>query len=415
MDPADSFPSRTETSSRRAALGTCSGAHFIHDGFSDVLYLLLPVWQAEFALTLTQVGIIKTLYSGSMAAFQVPMGMLAERMGERGLLALGTILTGAGFLVLGLAGGFASLAAFLVLAGAASSVQHPLSSALVSKAFRTGGMRAALGIYNFAGDLGKTAVPALIALIIVVIGWRWSAAGYGAIGMVFGVAVYFVLVRLKLGAKPAALPAGDTGATKETTKGKITGWGIRHVRGFTLLSAIGVIDGAGRYGFLTFVPFLLIGKGAGVETVGFALALVFAGGAVGKFVCGLLAEKMGIIRSVILTELMTGLGIFLLLPLPLGVTLWLLPLIGIGLNGTSSVLYGSVSDFVTEEKRSRGFGLFYTMTIGGGSIAPFVFGMVSDMAGVTVTLSIIAVFVLMAIPLALALNGPLKQATAEGI
>ena len=30
---------------RRATLGACSGAHFVHDGFSDVIYFLLPLWQ----------------------------------------------------------------------------------------------------------------------------------------------------------------------------------------------------------------------------------------------------------------------------------------------------------------------------------------------------------------------------------
>ena len=36
---------------RRGALWVGSGAHFIHDGFADMLYLLLPLWQAEFALS----------------------------------------------------------------------------------------------------------------------------------------------------------------------------------------------------------------------------------------------------------------------------------------------------------------------------------------------------------------------------
>ena len=38
---------------RRATLGACCGTHFLHDGFSDAIYLLLPLWQAEFALSLT--------------------------------------------------------------------------------------------------------------------------------------------------------------------------------------------------------------------------------------------------------------------------------------------------------------------------------------------------------------------------
>jgi FSR family fosmidomycin resistance protein-like MFS transporter len=34
---------------RRRVLWVACGAHALHDGFTDMLYLLLPIWQAEFA------------------------------------------------------------------------------------------------------------------------------------------------------------------------------------------------------------------------------------------------------------------------------------------------------------------------------------------------------------------------------
>src|SRR5256886_11935284 len=81
----------------RAVLATAAGTHFVHDGFSDILYVLLPLWAQEFRLGLTQVGMIRTAYSGAMAAFQLPAGLLAERWGERRLLATGTAVTAWGF------------------------------------------------------------------------------------------------------------------------------------------------------------------------------------------------------------------------------------------------------------------------------------------------------------------------------
>ena len=107
-----------------------------------------------------------------------------------------------------------------------------------------------------------------------------------------------------------------------------------------------MIDSGIRVCSLTFVPFLLLQKGAAVETLGFALALVFAGGATGKLVCGFIAEKVGILRTVVLTEVATGGLIACAILLPLEPTLVLLPLFGIALNGTSSVLYGTIGDFV---------------------------------------------------------------------
>ena len=77
-----------------------------------------------------------------------------------------------------------------------------------------------------------------------------------------------------------------------------------------LLSAIGMVDNATRTGFLTFMPFILIAKDLSVGGVGLAFALVFVGGAAGKFACGLVADRFGVIRTVVLTE--TATTIFIL-------------------------------------------------------------------------------------------------------
>ena len=385
----------------RATLAASCVTHFLHDGFSDIVYVLLPVWAGEFRLTFAQVGLLRTAYSGGMASFQVPAGILAERWGERGLLAAGTAVTAFGFLILGLSGGFVSLLLFLLLAGLGSGVQHPLSSSIVSKAYENGPRRVALGTYNFSGDLGKVVVPALVALASAVVGWRRAAPAYGAVGLLAALGIFLVLRRLAAGARR------DDGA-RDADRGK-GGWGIRDRKGFQALSAVHVIDNTTRTAFLTFLPFLLIAKGSTVQAVGLALALVFAGGAVGKFVCGALAERLGVIRTVVLTELVTGGGILALLGLPLAPALALLPVLGIGLNGTSSVLYGTVADLVTPERRARAYGLFYTLGVGSGSVAPFFYGLGSDLWGVPTTLTIIGLLVFTTIPLSQLLKAPLAR------
>src|SRR2546426_7798883 len=223
----------------RAVLATASGTHFVHDGFSDILYVLLPVWAQEFGLNLAQVGLIRTAYTAAMASFQIPAGLLAERWGERRLLAAGTALTTCGFIAAGAwAGGFASLLVLPLLAGLGSGVQHPLSSSLVSKAYETGARRAALGTYNFSGDLGKVAVPAAVAFAATVVGWRAAAAGYGVFGLAAALAIVLLLARLATGGASEPVPRAPGYAAN--------GWGIRDARGFQALSAIGMIDNATR-------------------------------------------------------------------------------------------------------------------------------------------------------------------------
>ena len=384
-----------ETRPARATLFTSCALHFLHDGFSDLLYALFPVWAREFSLSFTQVGLLRTAYSGALALFQIPAGFLAERWGEPRILAAGTTLTALGFLCLGTAGGFSALLAFLVVGGLGAGTQHPLSSSLVSRAYEEGRRRAALGTYNFSGDLGKTVWPPCVALIAAWAGWRWATRDVGVVALVAAGTIPFVLKRLTFPVeKRYEAGPGSAGV----------GWGIRDAHGFRLLSAIHGIDNGSRSAFMTFLPFLLLGKGAGMDLMGLALGLTFAGGAVGKFVCGVLAERLGIIRTVIITEAATGLGILFVLALPFQAGLILLPVLGVALNGTSSVLYGTVAELVVPERRSRAYGLFYTIGIGSGAIAPPAYGLLSDWAGLPTTLAVLAASVIVTIPLAILLR-----------
>jgi FSR family fosmidomycin resistance protein-like MFS transporter len=389
----------------RAVLLTAALTHVLHDGFSDALYVLLPLWATEFRLTLTGVGVIKTVYTAGMAVSQIPAGLLAERWGERRLLVAGTGVTALGFLAVAMAAsGMLPLMAFLLVAGIGSGVQHPLASSLVSRAYETGPRRAALGTYNFAGDLGKISVPAAVALVASLYDWRAASAGYALLGLGGTLLVALALGRLR---------AGDADVPTEEVRLRTGGWGIRDPRGFRALSAIGMIDTATRTALLTFLPFLLLAKGLTVAGLGLALAVLFAGGAAGKFVCGLVAERAGIVRTVILTELATACGIAAVALGPLTVALGVLLPLGVALNGTSSVLYATVADLVAPERRARAYGLYYTLIVGASAAAPLVYGALGDAVGIVTTLLVTSTVVLLTVPLCLVLRGAL--APADGI
>ena len=148
------------TRGERRALGVASGAHALHDGYTDLIYVMLPVWQAEFGLSYMALGILRGLFTGTMAGLQIPAGLLAERLGAAVVLAAGTALAGLGFCLAGASAGFNMLVIALVVGGLGASTQHPLASALVARAFEGARSLKALGTYNFAGDIGKMTLPA---------------------------------------------------------------------------------------------------------------------------------------------------------------------------------------------------------------------------------------------------------------
>jgi MFS transporter, FSR family, fosmidomycin resistance protein len=382
---------------RRAAAVACS-AHALHGGYTDLIIVMLPIWQAEFGLGYAELGLLRGLFAGTMAAFQIPAGLLAERLGVPAVLALGTGLAGLGYCLAGTSASYGLLLAALMIGGLGASTQHPLASTLMARAFAGARSLKALGSYNFAGDIGKMTMPALVSLLLVVMPWRPVLALVGACGLAAAAAIYLLAPRY--GAEIAS--PGKEGAASAPVPSTARRFA------FPVLLSIGVLDSATRMAFLVFLPFVLTAKGASLPTVGFALTLVFAGGAAGKLVCAFIRARIGAIATVWLTEGLTAAAIVALLPLPLDAALVLLPLIGIALNGTSSVLYGSVPDLVTPDRRARAFSIFYTGTIGSGALAPALYGVIGDLLGVPATLVVVAVIVLLTLPLSLVLRPALR-------
>jgi len=383
----------------RRAAGVACGAHALHDGYTDLVYLMLPIWQSEFGLGFAALGLMKTVFSGTLAGFQIPSGMLAERYGARIVLALGTALAGLGYCLSGLSDGVALLVAALFVSGLGASTQHPLASSLIAHAFAGPRSLKALGTYNFAGDIGKMTMPAAASLLFVVLPWREAVALLGGIGVLAAIVIFMSMPRLR--EQPAA--------ARKSENTSPAGAGLR-AYGFPLLLSVGIIDSATRMAFLTFLPFVLTAKGASLPTIGLALTLVFAGGAAGKLVCAFIGARIGVVATVWLTEAVTALGIVTLLQLPLEGALILLPAVGIALNGTSSVLYGSVPDLVAPARRQRAFSIFYTGTIGAGAVSPALCGLLGDAVGVPSALVVVAAGVLITLPITLALRPALRSA-----
>lgn len=391
---AEQTHTEPETASPKKVLTASCGFHAVHDGFTDTLYLLLPIWQAEFQLSYGAVGMLRALYSCVLAALQVPAVGLAARFGPVLLLCLGTVLSGLAYILAGASAGIGLLIASLMLGGLGSSTQHPVASDLVASAFPGSTARAALGTYNFAGDIGKMAFPAGASLLLLYLSWRETAVAVGMIGILAGLALVLIL--------PSAQRLHQT--SHETPEITSRATAQRRRRGFPILLAIGIADSATRMGFMTFLPFILAAKGASLTTSGLALTLTFAGGAVGKLACGFLGARFGVTRTVLITKAATAILIIAALVLPLLAVLLILPLLGTMLNGTSSAVYGSVPEFAIPKDRSRIFGIFYTATIGSGAVAPVLFGFLSDHVGLSSMTIGIAGTALVTLPLALWLS-----------
>jgi MFS transporter, FSR family, fosmidomycin resistance protein len=375
---------------RRNLVGACL-AHLLHDGYTDQLYALLPVWQPEFGLSYAGLAVVRSLYYGTMGGLQVPADRLVAKLSPRVALTMATFIAAAGYLVMALPFGFPGLCIGLIIAGVGSSVQHPRASLLVTNTYGKDS-RGPLGIYNFSGDLGKATFPAIVALLLPIVAWRPVVGLMSLVGLVVALTLLALVPQqpFTISTDKADAEGGDG-------------------RGFSLLLTIGAFDTATRMGYLLFLPFLLHAKGGQEATVGIGLALLFAGGALGKAFCGWLGQRIGVASSVIFTEAATALFMVATLRSPLGLTLVLLPFLGIALNGTSSVLYGTVPELARKGEVGRAFALFYTGVIVSGGLAPIAYGTIADHSNRTVGIVAAALTAAAIIPMVLALRPFLHQ------
>jgi len=365
-----------------AALHTCN------DAFFYVLYPLLPFIAAELGLSYTEVGLVNAAFAGSGGLLQLPAGMLGQYWGEYALLVWGNAWVAAGLGAMATAASFPLLLAMAVLAGLGGSVQHPLAASLVARAYAGRRRGLAIGTLNFAGDLGKLAAPGLVTVVAPGFGWRATLVGLGLFGVLFSAAIG----RARKWVGP---PSGRADATTN-----VTARGSGLTLSYGLLNAVGMLDATTRTAALTFLPFVLAARGMGVGEIGLLFGVTFAGGALGKLLCGPLGDRFGGFAVVLATETTTALALCGLVWGPLGAALPMALVLGFGLNGTSSILYAAVATFVQDSKHGVGYGLYYTTTQCAAAVSALGYGVLADHLGLEWTFAAMAAFTFAVVPLA---------------
>ena len=360
------------------------GAHLVQDGLVALQYVLLPILAQVFGLNYSQVGFLRAVSNSAMTLLEIPAGVLAERFSEMRLLIFGLLCAGLGYLWVAHAANFYLILLGFLIAGSGAAFQHSLASALISKSFDDAGRRRALGIYNAFGDVGKLAFTGVFSLAIGVgVAWNLVVTALCMVTLSFALLMIFLLRR----SVPA--PAVDTTSQRiALADGK---WGIKHPRRFSWLCLTVFLDTLAQSVFLTFIAFLLLAKGAGDALSSLAVVLALSGGMVGKLVSGYLAVHYGDRNAFRILQLVTILGLILLAILPALPILILLPLIGVAVQGSTTVTYGALADFIQRDRQSRGYAIIYTLSSLSAVVGPVVFGGLADLYGVELSLVILAV------------------------
>lgn len=385
-----------DTGKRRSTLIFASITHVWSDLFFVIIVPLLPLIQSdpELLLSYTEAGLFKSVYAASSVVLQIPAGYLATKFGEFWLLLFGNVWVGIGLIGMAFTAGYFSLLLLALVAGFGGGTQHPLATSLVSKVYDSNGRSTAVGTVNFAGDIGKLLAPLLSLLCAARFGWRGTLRIVGLFGLVNMVVLATFRPWIKIG--------GDV--RNEFQDVNIDKREKTDLASFGTIGSIGFIDSGIRSAALAFLPFILKDKGLVDNQIFIMLTFLLVGGALGKFLCGWLDDRYGSMFLIWATKFITAVLLVYTLFVPSSLLIPLMFVLGIGLNGTSSVLYSLVSLFIPSKNRSVGYGYYYTITESGGALAPILFGIVADIFNIRKTIMLMGFSTLVILPASLILK-----------
>jgi MFS transporter, ACS family, D-galactonate transporter len=152
------------------------------------LAVALPYMNTELHLSSAESGLILGAFFWTYAAFQIPAGMLVDRLGARAVFAAAVVWWSLFTMATSLARGGASLLGLRFLLGVGEAGAFPAATKFVERWFPPTERGLASGIYDCGARGGTLIALPICTAIITAYGWRTSFIVTGAIGLAWVVA-----------------------------------------------------------------------------------------------------------------------------------------------------------------------------------------------------------------------------------
>ncbi len=277
-------------------------AHFSHHLINALLQPLLPFIRDDFKIDYIQTGFVFSAFTLAYGVSQLPAGWLADRVGPRLLLLVGTVGVAVVGLAVGLSPNYTVMLIFLGVLGILGGSYHPAASPLVSAAVEENKRGQALG-YHQIGGTGSFFLTPLIAvgLATALGGWRGSFIVLSGLTIAFGMVFYLLLGRYKHLLRPA-----DSQSNEEApASGSIRRLVIIIILGVVLQVAI-----FSTYSFLTLFAVDQFGTSVWIGAV--LLSFVHFAGLFAGPVGGYISDRFGKVRILLAVSLLAGPAIYAL-------------------------------------------------------------------------------------------------------
>jgi sugar phosphate permease len=343
----------------------CAALFFFYQYILRVLPgVMEPVLKAEFSTTAEQFGTLGAYYLYPYALFQIPVGIIIDRVGVKNTILGSIILCLVGASILGMTQSFELAQLSRVLMGLGSACSFMGCLKVISDNFSPGNRGFLMGATLTAGTLGALTTGQPLTILMDAVGWRGALMILVALGIVIFVFTLFLMRAPKDLLKvrqPVELKVIWSDVVEVFQNRSVILYSLLAIAFYTPLSVIADLWG---------VPFLIQKYGFERAQAANACMSMYAGLCSGSLVMSWAAEKYDRLNQTILMSSFIILGLFLIIIFGPALDRLFLIVVLFVLGcfcGTEMLCFTGVALYAKPEKSGMTLGLANTMNMLGGA------------------------------------------------
>ncbi len=335
--------------------------------------VVLPAVQAEFGVARGDASIPYTLTMVGFAVGNVIIGRHVDRFGIALPLSLAALANGAGFVLAGLSGNIWLFAAAQgVLIGIGTSINFGPLMADISHWFAK---RRGLAVATAASGnyLAGTIWPPLMQPFLDGYGWR---ATYIGIGIFIAVTIVPLSYLLRRQRPREGAPGSNAGATalKTIDLSPRALQGVLIVAGFGCCMAMAMPQ--------VHIVAYCVDLGYGVARGAEMLSLMLAGGIVSRLASGVIADRIGGVKTLLIGSVLQGLSLLFYIPFDGLASLYVVSLVfGLSQGGIVPCYAIIVREYLPAREAGQRTGIVIMATIVGMAVGGWMSGWIYDLTG----------------------------------
>ena len=258
---------------------------------------------SELGLSITQFGWVLAAFSFAYGIFEIPTGILGDKLGPKKILtriviwwSLFTILTGFSYT-------FTALLIVRFLFGVGEAGAYPNATVVISKWFPKGERGRAQSFIWIASRIGGALAPFLSVFIMNTFGWRWVFYIFGTLGIIW--AIFWNYWFKDEPREMKGIKSKEIELIESKREVKTLGHGLLSIKNILKNKNVWFLMGMyhcllyGAYFYLSWMPkYLKNGRNVGDDDIAFMASLPFILGTIGCFIGGFssdfLSKKYGL-------------------------------------------------------------------------------------------------------------------------